>query len=128
MVFRILVLAVLFFSLEAGASGVVCGSADGKLKYSYHRPDGGAPSGPSEELSVDTETYISIPPRGGPAIDRATFKMVGPQKKVATKKADQMTKLTYVQRMTVILTKDTPYLFDGLVLCEQSTYTGPPRP
>lgn len=128
MLFRILVLAALFFSVEAGASGVVCGSADGKLKYSYHRPDGGARSGPSEELSVDSETYISVPPRGGATVRRATFKMVGAQKKVATKKADHMTKLTYVQRMTVIFTEDTPYLFDGLVLCEQSTYTGPPRP
>lgn len=39
-----------------------------------------------------------------------------------------MTTVTYVQRMTVTSPTALTYLFDGLVLCEQSTYTGPPRP
>lgn len=121
---------VFLLALGANASSLNCASADARLVYSYAQPDGGPRMNPTETLSVDGQTYISVPRLGGATLRLADFKFVGAKKKIATRanKSAMTTTVTFAQRITVVSSADASKLFDGLVMCEDTTYQGPPRP
>ena len=123
-----LFLAIGLGSTAANASGTWCASPDAVLVYSTVRSDGGAAMGTTTDLTVNGSTVISVQPRGGHALHLGDFTMVGAIKKISTKKDGFYQTATYVQKMKVTQSTDSAVIFEGLVMCQDTVYNGPPRP
>lgn len=130
------VLAAVAFAGMAQAGSLRCTDVGSqRLSYSFTQTDGGAAIAPTEVLTFDRDTLIHRGPGVKEEVSQAAFRVEERGSKelhkveTANKNHDQT---AFIAKATVLKfagdEQPQQRLYEGLVLCQRSTYKGPPIP